>query len=135
MVANKKGKEKMHLIKCGGKTHNGSVPVAEHTSKTLGINSLYGILSVLHHHFGETHIKWSGIGDSLCSAKFYREGMESTIKISSNTWVQKEKLIQLSKSFRNSTVTVYWVPSAANIAVALTKISKNTVKVVNGPKY
>ena len=52
VTADRKGKETMHLIKCGGKTHNGSVPVAEHTSKTLGINALYEILSVLHHHFG-----------------------------------------------------------------------------------
>ena len=78
----------MPLIICGGKTHNNSVPVAEQTSKTLGINALYGILSVLHHHFGVTHIKFNLIGDSLCSAKLYREGVESTIKISSNTQVQ-----------------------------------------------
>ena len=135
MVADKKGKERLHLIKCGGKTHNGSVPVAEHTSKSLGINALYGILSVLHHHLDETHIKFNIIGDPLCSAKLYREGVKSTIKISSNTRVQKEQLIQLSKSFRNSTVTVYWVPSAANLADALTKISKNPVKLANGEKY
>ena len=78
---------------------------------------------------------FSVIGHSLCSAELYREGVESTIDISSNTRLRKEELIKLSKSFRNSTVTVYWVPSVANLVDALTKISKNPVKVVNGQKY
>ena len=86
LTAEKKGKETMHLIKSGGKTHNESVRVAEHTSKTLAINALYGILSVLHHLFGESNINFNVI-------VFCREVVESTLKVSSNTRVQKEQLI------------------------------------------
>ena len=135
VTADKKGKETMHLIKSRGKTHNGLVPVAEHTIKTLGINTLYGILSVIHHPFGESNIKFIFIGDSLCSAKLYREGVKCTLKIITNTRVQKDQLMQLSKSFKNSTVTLYWVPYAAKKADVLTKISKTSVKVDNGSKY
>ena len=65
--------------------------------------------------------------------QLYRKGVESTIKISTNTRVQKEQLIQLSKSFKNSTVT--FIGFQLLQADALTKISKTLVKVVNGSKY
>ena len=89
----------------------------------------------MHHHFGESPIQFHLIGDSLCSVKLYRGGVDTTVKLSSNTRVQIEQLIQLSKSFRTSTVNVYRVPSVANLGYALTRISKTLVTMVNGAKY
>ena len=47
------GYKTMKLIRSGSKTQNSSVPVSEHIARTIGINVLYGILSVLHFHFGD----------------------------------------------------------------------------------
>ena len=54
MIRNSKGKETMRMIKAGGRTHDDLVPVSEHVSKTIAINSLYGVLSVIHYHLGKT---------------------------------------------------------------------------------
>ena len=79
MIRDWKEKETMKMVKAGGRTHDCSVLVSEHVSKTITINSLYGMLSVIHYNFGKTNLKFSLIGDSLCSAKLYREVVESTV--------------------------------------------------------
>ena len=52
-----------------------------------------------------------------------------------NTRLQNEQIIQLSTYFPKASVILYWVPSGANLADALTKISRTPVKSVNRKKY
>ena len=73
--------------------------------------------------------------DGLCSSKLFREGCDTTVKLSTNTRLQKEQLLQLSSSFPNSTIILYCVPNQANLAAMLTKVSKKPVKLVNSDKY
>ena len=123
------------MVKAGSLTDNGSVPTSEHVSRTIAINTLYSVLSVLHFHFGTSNNRFTFITDSVCSAKLYREGCENTVKLSTNTRLQKEQLPQLSTSFPNGTVMLNGIPSSVNLADTLTKISKKPVELVNSAKF
>ena len=89
VIREENGDKTMKLIRSGRKTQNSRVPVSEHIARTIGINVLYGILSVLHFHFGDAKLRFSFIGDSLCSSKLYRDGCDTTVKLSTNTRLQK----------------------------------------------
>ena len=121
--------------KCRAKTDNCSVPVAEHLSRTQALSGLYSFISVIHHHFGGAKMVFNFITDSMCSARLYKSGIETTLRLGSNTRIQKEQLLHLSDSFGNSVITLYWVPSLVNLADCLTKVSKNPAKLTNSLKY
>ena len=135
IIMDQKNKRKLHLIKSGAKTDNCSVPVAEHLSRTQALSGLYSFISVIHHHFGEAKMVFNFITDSMCSARLYKSGIETTLRLGSNTRVQKEQLLHLSDSFGNSVITLYWVPSLVNLADCLTKVSRDPVKLTNSCKY
>ena len=98
-VIKEEGKKVLKLVRAGSKTQNCSVPVSEHISRSLGMDGLYEILSVLHAHFSNQPLQFTFITDSLCTTKLFREGIITTVKLASNTRLQKEHGEQLSLSF------------------------------------
>ena len=80
----------MKLVRCGSKTQNCSVPVSEHVSRSLGVDGLYSILSVLHAHFNSYPVEFTFVTDSLCTTKLFRQGISTTVKLGSNTRLQVE---------------------------------------------
>ena len=59
----------MKLVRSGSKTQNCSVPVSKHISRSLGMDGLYSILSVLHEHFSGSPVEFAFVTDSLCTTK------------------------------------------------------------------
>ena len=111
------------------------MPVSEHVSRSLGFDGFYSILSVLHAHFCNLPVKFTFITDSLCTSKLFREGIQTTVKLASNTRMQREHAEQFSLSFPLSKVKLIWVPSALNLGDIMTKVSKDPIKLVNSQKY
>ena len=125
----------MKLVRAGSKTQNCSVLVSEHISRSLVMDGLYAILSVLHAHFANLPLQFTFVTDSLCTTKLFREGITTTVKLASNTRLQKKHGEQLSLSFPLGKVKFIWVPSALNLSDRMTKVSRNPIKLVNSSKY
>ena len=128
-------KKVLKLVRASSKTQNCSVPVSEHVSRSLGFDGWHAILSVLHAHFSNLPVQFTFITDSLCTSKLFREGISTTVKLASNTRLQKEHAEQLSLSFPLGKVRFIWVPSALNLSDCMTNVSRDPIKLVNSGKY
>ena len=96
---------------------------------------IYSFLKVLQHYFKEDPFDIVLLTDTLFSTGLLFPTVVTSIKLLSNSRLQREQMRRLSETFPAGDVRCTWIPSQANLSDVLTKVPLDPVQILNSSQY
>ena len=131
-ISKKKDQENVSLVRVGARLSKRSVPVTEHLSQSLALQSLLEVLSPSAPFFKKLAFSINIGGDSTCSSYLMTPAIKSSFHLlMANSLLQKNIIREICAMFPQCTVNLYFVPTEHNLANPVSKLCEDLVKLMN----